>query len=235
MNILGIVLGSFICLGSVGSYIPQFYKIIKSNSVKGISEISLVIQNVGLMCLTMNALIFSWDSITTLDYLNLLPFFQILISWLMVLVYYLIFIIYKFKNYEKRILSGLKYVFTYLFFAIFVIALALGEKYRPQRNFFQIFADVLGYSSAVCNGFVYLPQIYLLYKEKDSGSLSFLTFIIQTPGNVVIIVFQAVIYNAAVSTWITYLIVFVEQSIILMQMTYYHFRKDRELENVIVG
>lgn len=229
MNWLGILSGIAICLGSILSYVPQFYKIIKYNSIEGISEITLVLMNIGLMCLTMNSIIYSWNYFFCKDincFSNLLPFIQISLSWIMVLIYYFIYITYKFnKNKrEKRILSGLHYIISYILFTIFVIGIALGEKLKGHISFFHIFADVLGYSSAVLNSLVYLPQIYKLYRLKSIGNLSFLMYGIQTPGNIIVIVFQAIIYSSPVSTWITYVIVLIEQGIILLLMTVYYFR-----------
>lgn len=260
MNISGIVLGIAICLGGVGSYIPQFYNIIKYKSVEGISEISLIILNIGLMCLTMNSLIFSWDyffcenniSNSTFNYIlnptfnyilnplfnssnfessldcfsNLLPFITIFISWLMVLVYYIIFIIYKFKKYEKRIISGLNYCITYVLFTTLIISLAFAEKLNHASSFFETYANVLGIASATANSLVYLPQIYTLYKDKSPGNLSILMYLIQTPGNIVIIIFQF-LFSTKITTVLTYFIVLLEQSIILFQLLYYHYQENK--------
>ena len=231
MNVLGVVTGSLLCIGCILGYIPQFYNIIKFKSVKGISEFSLVLMNIGTMCLTMNSIIFSWSYFSCHDLpclTDLFPFIQIFLSWIMVLIYYIIFIVYKFYNnkhkIEKSLLAGSYYIITYLIFTIFVIALALGEKMENHSSFFHLFADILGYTSAVLNSIVFLPQIYTIYSLKSKGNLSFIMFLMQTPGNLVIIVFQAVLYNSPVSTWITYVIILAEQSIILFLMIYYYFR-----------
>ena len=92
MFIIGIILGVSIFIGSFVTYIPQFYNIIKNKSVDGISETSLILLNVGMMCLTMNSLIYNWSYFFTFDIVNLLPFITIFLSWLMVLIYYIIFI-----------------------------------------------------------------------------------------------------------------------------------------------
>jgi len=228
MNIVGVVLGSLICIGNICSYIPQFHKIIKDESVLGISEMSLVLMNMGMMFLSMNSLIYNWPKFFCHNVsciLDLFPFYQICISWLMVLIFYIIFIRYKIKNYEKRIISALYYVITYLLFIILVLGLAIGEKVNNDNTkFFIIYANILGYASAVCNSIVYLPQIYDLYKLKDSGSLSFIMFAMQTPGNIIIIFFQAFLFKQYVSTWITYVITLIEQLIILIMIIYYHFK-----------
>jgi uncharacterized protein with PQ loop repeat len=246
MNISGIILGIAICLGGIGSYLPQFYNIIKYKSVEGISEVSLIILNIGLMCLTMNSLIFSWDYFfcatfttnmnstlfenvhfeNTADcFSNLLPFITILISWLMVLVYYIIFIIYKFKKYEKRIISGLNYCITYVLFTTLIISLAFAEKLNHATSFFEMYANVLGITSATANGLVYLPQIYTLYINKSPGNLSLLMYLIQTPGNIIIIIFQF-LFSTKITTVLTYFIVLLEQSIILFQLLYYRYQRD---------
>ena len=234
MNLTGVVLGSLICLASIIAYIPQFYNIIKNRSVEGISELSLILLNFGLMCLTMNSLIYSWASFfsTNLsDVTNIFPFIQILVSWIMVLVYYIIFITYKFKKKKRRILFGLQYLITYFLFAIFIVGLALAEKLKGDLSFFIPYADVLGYSSAVLNSLVYLPQIYKVYKIKSPGRLSFVTYFLQTPGNIVIIVFQSIIYSYPISTWITYVFVTIEQSLILSLMLVYYFKNQEILNN----
>ena len=234
MNVFNIICGVFISIGSVCSYIPQFYKIVKHKSVENISEPSLLIMNIGMMCLTMNSMIFNWKYFFCSNiecFSNLLPFGTIAISWLMVLIYYIIFITYKFKNLEKRLISGLSYIFTYIIFSLLVIALALGEKMKHNTNFFIIYANILGISSAVANGCVYIPQIYILLKNKSNGNISMLMYIFQTPGNILNIIFQ-IIYHAPISTWITYLICLIQQGIILILMIYFHY-KNKIIENVI--
>ena len=236
MNILGILLGIFLSLGGILTYIPQFHKIVKNESVDGISEPCLLLMNLAMMCLTMNSLIYNWDYFFIFDIVNLLPFITIFMSWLMTLIYYIIFINYKIKNFEKRLVSALQYVFTYILFALLLIALALGEEMKSNKKFFIIYANVLGIASSVLNGLVYIPQIYTLLKEKNNGNLSLLMYALQTPGNVVIIIFQALIYKQAVSTWITYVVVLFEQGIILSIMTYYHCKVEEEIksEEIIV-
>ena len=61
-----------------------------------------------------------------------------------------------------------------------------------------MFAQILGYTSAVCSAVAWLPQIYTLLKTKQIGNLSPLMFALQTPGNVIIIIFQAVLFNQPV-------------------------------------
>jgi len=53
---------------------------------------------------------------------------------------------------------------------------------------------------------------------------------LQTPGNIINIVFQ-ILYNSPISTWITYVICLVQQSIILGLMIYFHC-KNKKYEEI---
>ena len=174
---LEICIGISLAVGTIVSYVPQFHKIVKSGSVQGISELSLILLNLASMFLTVNLLIFSWDVFSCSPFTgecfsSLLPFLDILISWLINLVYYLIFITFKIKNREKRCISGLQYSIVYLLFIIIIIILSLTEKMQNNSAFFRIYQEVLGIASAVLNGFVYLPQIFTLLKTQEIGSNS---------------------------------------------------------------
>lgn len=226
-NILGIILGFALSIGSILTYIPQLYSIIKNKSVKGISEPSLILMNIGMMCLNMNLIIRSWNYFFCQDFQcfsNLLPLINVTISWLMTLIYYIIFITYKIKNTEKRAISALKYTWTYFLFAVLAITLALGEKIENNNTFFQTYEKVLGVSSAVLNSLVYLPQIYVLLRDKNNGNVSILMYALQTPGNLFLIVFQ-ILFGNPITTWITYLVVLFEQLTILVLLLFFHFSK----------
>ena len=230
---LEICIGISLAVGTVASYVPQFHNIVKSQSVKSISELSLILLNLASMFLTVNLLIFSWDVFSCSPFTGecfsaLLPFLDVTISWLVNLIYYLIFITFKIKNREKRCISGLQYSIVYLLFAIIIIILSLTEKMQNNRAFFRIYQEVLGIASAVLNGLVYLPQIITLLKNKEIGSNSIIMYALQTPGNLLIIFYQAIMFRVPISTWLTFVIVFCQQLIILIILIYLHFKKKRE-------
>jgi len=230
MNVFNILLALFLIIGGICGYIPQFYQIIKYKSVENISELSILIMNIGMMYLTMNSMIFNWQYFLQANLYKLLPFITIFISWLMVLIYYVIYITYKIKNIEKRFLSAFRYLFTYVIFTLLVIALALGEKMEHHTDFFITYANVLGIFSGIANGCVYIPQIYTLLKNKSNGNVSILMYAVQTPGNAVNILLQ-ILYDSPISTWITYVICLAQQSIILILMIYFYY-KNKKFENI---
>lgn len=238
-SIIGYIVGPLLCLGSIVSYIPQCYIIVKGKTIEGINETSLVILNIGNFCLSLNSIILNWNKWSCfgkcgvwLCMAHLLPFYQILMGWIMVFVFYIVFMKYKIRNTENKLIGVMFYGLLYVGFIAIVIAIAVGEKIAgsgpTQLVFFHVFAQILGYTSAACSAVVWIPQIYTLVKTKQIGNLSPLMFALQTPGNVVIIIFQAVLFKQPVSTWITYVITCAEQLVILGLMTAYYIR-DRNL------
>lgn len=106
---------------------------------------------------------------------------------------------------------------------------------QNNQQFFKIYEEVLGVASASLNGLVYIPQIYTLFKYKNRGSNSILTYALQTPGNVVVIIYQAVLFHAPITTWLTYLLVLIEQSIILIILVTLYCKEKKEKEFLYDG
>jgi len=231
------VLGSALCLAVV-SYIPQYISLIKSKQHKGVSELSLFILNVSGACSSANAIILNWGLFGCykngcnfwLCTGNLLSVWQIVIGWIMVIPLYIVFLRFKMRQSGSRwrvskrfCVYDLAFVLSYVVFVAVILVVGLTEKEMVQdpRSFFVVFAQILGILSAVCSCVVWIPQIVKLIRTRNQGSLSLLMFIIQTPGNLVIILFQAVLYAQNWSTWFTYVVTFAEQSVILVILTLY--------------
>ena len=107
-----------------------------------------------------------------------------------------------------------------------------------STNAFDIVAKVFGIFAAILSPMVWLPQIVKLIKTKDAGSLSLVMFLLQTPGNGVIITLQ-ILYAQNWSTWITYIFILVEQLIIVFLILYYRYQnykanKLRELKEPLL-
>lgn len=100
-------------------------------------------------------------------------------------------------------------------FVLIVIIISILEKtiyeHAPSYTFFMGFAYVLGIISAGSSFIVWIPQIIHLIKYKESEGLSLWMFLLQAPGSLVVIVFQAIIYRQSIITWMPYAINAVEQ------------------------
>lgn len=232
------ILGIILCIGGIISYFPQYWSIIKTKTTKeGVSELSLFLLNVGSACLAANAFILNWTKFqcyyTCAFWLctsNLLSMIQIIIGWIMVCPLYFIFIRYKIKNSEKRLIHDIGYVSIYVLFILIMIIVGLSEKLysHDSSKFFTVSAKLLGISSAICSSIVWIPQIVKLLKTKKQGNLSLLMFVMQTPGNAIIIVLQ-ILYYQNWTTWFCYVITLIEQGIIvfiLLIFKYYDKEND---------
>ena len=220
------ILGISLCIGGVMSYLPQYYSLIKSKQPKGISELSIFILNIGAACLTSNSFILNWDLFKCYEECsfqlctgNLLSLIQIAVGWLSVFPLYLIYIRFKIRESEQRFTHDAQYIFVYIIFVLIMVIVGLTEEvsYRDSKIFFHVSAMVLGLLSAVCSCVVWLPQIVKLLVDQDAGSLSLAMFILQTPGNAVIILLQ-ILYKQNWTTWITYVVLLVEQATIVIIM-----------------
>ena len=220
-----LVLGIALCVAGTLSYFPQYYSLIKSRQSKGISELSLFILNLGSACLLANIVIlnwFRWQCYSECGFWvctgNLLPVWQIAVGWIMVVPLYLIFIRFKRLHSERHCAYDLAFLLTYVLFIMLILIVSLAEELSPtdSREFFIVFSKILGIVSAISSCVVWIPQIVKLIRTKNQGSLSLVMFIFQAPGNVIIIVFQAVLAHQDWSTWITYLVCFIEQTMIVI-------------------
>lgn len=239
------VLGILLALGAVVSYIPQIYSLIKSKKHKGISEFSLWILVLGCYSLVYNVLVLNWWKfqcykscsfwICTAD---LMPVIQITMGFLMAFPLYLTFMRYKIKNSNRKIIHDLGYILIFIVFVLTTFIVSLSEKYIVTNNigFFHVSAWIAGaIVSPICSCLVWIPQIIHLIRYKDQGSLSLVMFIIQTPGNGVIIVFQ-LLYHQDWTTWVSYVVTLVEQTIIiiiLLILKYNKHKQNKLLDNIV--
>jgi len=216
---------------------------IKSGQATGISESSLLLLNIGSACLAANSFILNYWKFECYQRCsallctgNLLPMFQIMIGWITVLPLYVIFLRFKIKESQNRVIYDIMYGLIYGLFIFIMVIVGITEENlsSDSRIFFNVSAQVLGILSAIASAFVWIPQIYQLIKTKEQGSLSLLMFILQTPGNVMIVIAQ-VLYRQSWTTWITYVVIFVEQMmiVVILLVLKYKQRKIQQLHNVV--
>jgi uncharacterized protein with PQ loop repeat len=235
--IIDYILGIALCIAGMASYFPQYYSLITSTTEESreISEKSLFILNVGNAFLAANSIILNWYKWDCYSECNnfwlcsakMLPVIQITVGWIMVIPLYIIYIRFKVQGNRHRgrhCAFDLAYILTYALVIIIVLAISLGEKLNSNdpvglkdiRGFFNVFSQILGVLCAGCSCLVWIPQIIKLIKQKKQGSLSLLMFLVQAPGNLVIIFFQAIMFHQNWSTWFAYVITFIEQLIVVV-------------------
>jgi len=222
------ILGSILCLGFV-SYLPQYYEILKRKNVDGLSEPSLFILNISTATLAGNSLILNYGKFQCYDFSNgkvgcsfwlctgnLLPLWQITVAWLAVIPLYCIYIRFKMQE-SDRLCYDFSWFLSYTVSIVLMVLFATNyyEFSRDSTLFFEWFAYILGIISAIFSTIVWIPQIIQLLKTRNSNGLSLLMFCLQTPGNAMIIILQ-IIYKQHWTSWIGYVILFVEQLLIVI-------------------
>jgi uncharacterized protein with PQ loop repeat len=106
-----------------------------------------------------------------------------------------------------------------------MIIVGLSEKLSKENThrFFHISAKILGVISSICSCIVWIPQIVKLLRTGKQGNLSLAMFLMQTPGNAIIIIFQ-ILYHQNWTTWITYVINLAEQGTIVVILLIFMWR-----------
>ena len=233
--IYGYILGILLCVGGIISYIPQYRSLIRKGNSEGINEFSLLLLNISSAFLAINSFVLNYWRFECYKFCsfwlcsgNLLAFWQILTGWIIVIPLYVLFIRYKVKESQQRVFNDIIYGFTYLLILILIVVIGTAEKllYVDTNEFFKTSAWILGVLSALISSIAWIPQIYQLIKTKSKGGLSLLMLILQTPGNLMIIALQ-ILYHQNWTTWITYAVILIEQTIIVILLIIY---KKKEVE-----
>ena len=128
-----------------------------------------------------------------------------------------------FSSLGWKIIMNVGFLSSYLIFLAIVLILCLVEEYNVE--FMERLAYVMGTISSIFSLFTWIPQIYVLIREKNVGNLSIKMFIIQAPCNGFLIFFQAYLFRQSVTTWIPYLVTVIQQLIIIIIAGVYWCKK----------
>lgn len=90
------------------------------------------------------------------------------------------------------------------------------------------FGSAYGIISTVATIIMWLPQIILTYRKRDPGSLSLLMLLLQFPGGVAAVYFQAIMEQESFTTWSPYLASALEQLILIILIVYYKFKRSHK-------
>jgi len=128
------------------------------------------------------------------------------------------------RNREKKI--SIIVLVLVLFFSI-VLAIICGVLYydvKLRGTILASIAKVLGGTSSVLMIIQWAPQIYTTYRKRSPGNLSVLMLLLQMPGALLVMFFQAVLNSADVTTWAPYAFLFVEQLILVIMCSIYKYQ-----------
>lgn len=87
-----------------------------------------------------------------------------------------------------------------------------------------MYADVVGIVAVVFLMVMYIPQLYTTYKVKHTGSLSVTTLLIQAPGSLAVVYFDAIQSHLSWTTWAPFLVSAIQQFVLIFMCLYYWLR-----------
>eukprot|EP00698_Gefionella_okellyi_P007671 TRINITY_DN1876_c0_g1_i2.p1 TRINITY_DN1876_c0_g1~~TRINITY_DN1876_c0_g1_i2.p1 ORF type:complete len:236 (-),score=35.83 TRINITY_DN1876_c0_g1_i2:58-765(-) len=175
---------------------------------------------------------------------NLLHFFLCMCSchphWLVIQAdtvgRYVLFLVYnplKAKNRMQFVLSIVMFVVLILFCLIIAfVAIALMHEYGWDSGAAQGYATGLGYLTVAATVIQWMPQIITTLIRKSKGVLSVPMLLIQAPGTALVVIFQAGINRAALTTWLPFLFSCVQQTVLLIICFVFWFRDRRARKRV---
>ncbi|KAJ5076996.1 pq loop repeat protein [Anaeramoeba ignava] len=249
MSGVQIALGICVALGSVGSYIPQWIKIFRKNSVVGISVFTIFLTTINQFLSTVNVSIFRFPVLLGCSQYGfhqcgsaLLGFIQIVGLWLIYFPIFQLFLLYHGLDSNQNPLTDKKLKKEYLLaWILYIIVIVLDlvlvfvsvytiAKLGACNSKTRMFAKFIGYIGSFNNFFQYLPQIYKTYKMKTAGSYSIPTLLIQAPGGLVNVYFLAFVAKENISTWLTYFCADIQQWVLLILLLYYFFKEKKQLK-----
>ena len=224
------ILGILICFSIVGTYCPQFYKIISNKTSDGINHWFIFIGLIGCVASVSNAIVFYSNAGVECDgfidcSLKLLGMYQIILEFLVFVTFYLLALIYL-PKFDTNVDHGVMYMINtklkfvtrkefkilmaFIIIMIITFILTIIFTYQIECNnddnqLCIIWAKILGWVSLGTVFVQFLPQIYEVYRNKKVGSLSMITLGLQIIQNGCWTVYLFIDPESDLTTWLPYL------------------------------
>ena len=235
VGIVDVVAGVLLTLGTVLSYVDQFFQLGLQWSHVGVSFSSLFFLNWSAGMNTIDSFFQQWTDVqcTAAGHVvygleSLLPSVQLLSNFVCQFAVYLLALLVfrsdgtpEARRLRSRAWAGFAFL-SALFVALFGAGVAMIHWLGPGSAAFGWFDFALGIASAFPPFFCYLPQIWTTFWLNDRGSLSLIQFLIQTPGSFFVAGFQAL--NALWIVSIPSFVIGLQQLVILAMLIYYFAR-----------
>ena len=213
------IIGIIICIGSIISYIPQYYTLIKTKSSVGLSEFSIILSNMSFFLLSYDSIISNFYRLQCFKTCHMLfcmgymmSFIQLLLGWILVSILYILYLKYKIRESRTSTIYNFIYVIIYGICILIITIISLISLYHMNDyiKMFNILTKIVGIFAGICTFLLWVPQIYLLIRKREIGSLNIYMFLIQIPGNIITIMFQ-ILYKSNWTIWLSYIISVIEQ------------------------
>lgn len=240
---IGFAIGILLIIGLIISFIPQYYKIIKTQSVEGISHWSQGLNNISSFCALFGAFMLDYNIFSSCHNniycgRDMVPFIQLLFIWICLLINYILFIkyynnTYDYNKYEARYVYGFFIFYVIIFLGcVTLTTIVLVANWEKWKSYGVLFGDILNILSSLITAFVWVPQIITTIRLKHIGSLSLISLAIQVPGTLLTFIFQVYISKLSWFIGAPYLVSFIFQLSLLILGIIYELKKRKLLANL---
>lgn len=217
VTVVGVLLGSVLALATFLLPFPQAYKLLKQRSSAGLSPLTLALTilfagtNVGA------TVAIKWHQLEACAsgpgcLGNLLDLVQQAASWV---TWVMIVSICVSLPPNRMARTGCVALLSVLSTIAVVVVAAVVSAAAPCTSSTLGYSQVLAYIAGVAAATQYGPQLYETWSHGSAGSLSFVTYIIQTVGSVLVVLNQTVILKDSWPVWLPLLVSSVMQSGVL--------------------
>lgn len=217
VTVVGVLLGSVLALATFLLPFPQAYKLLKQHSSAGLSPLTLALTilfagtNVGA------TVAIKWHQLEACAsgpgcLGNLLDLVQQAASWVTWVMIICICVSLPPNRMARPVCVAL---FSVTSTVGLVVGAAVRSAASPCTPSTLGYSQVLAYVAGVAAATQYAPQLYETWRHGSAGSLSFVTYIIQTVGSVLVVLNQTVILKDSWPVWLPLLVSSVMQSGVL--------------------
>lgn len=213
-----------VILGIVGTFVPQYVRIKRKKSSIGLDPFFMFLGFMSIFYQFLNVILLDWNDLMICknDCSTLyLGVSQIFVLFLSVTLNCVLFFIY-YPNEEivitlekKRIMKNIATAFC-LCFISFLVVFILAKIYGMSSYEINVLGKIFGYICFSLSCVQYVPQLYKTITTFSVGALSMTTLGIQAPGSFLFAYTIASLKNSDVSTWISFLISGVFQTLLFL-------------------
>tara|TARA_B100001093_G_C26788387_1_gene997788 strand:- start:611 stop:1417 length:807 start_codon:yes stop_codon:yes gene_type:complete len=249
-DIIEIILVWGLILGTLLSYVPQYYRIYKIKTVKGISESMLIF---GIFSSYTNVLGSVQENLKNIvqcrgyDCYNFyIPITQLFSPFLCAIVFYAFYLYYYIyslnsdlieklynKEYYLKNNAPIKRAWFNLFLGISIVLYTVLVCVYQDYNFNDNSGKSLNILSTVLSLIMWLPQIHTTYVLKNNHSLSLIALSIHALGCLITVIYQSVFIHQPLWVILCYIVGFISETTIVLMCLYYKKQKNKDRKDIL--
>ena len=229
---IDIAIGAVLIAGAAVANMHQAYLIIRYKSCEGVSSLSFWLSFFASILLTVNIFVLKWDSWimdasshSRLDNVN----HWVALAQVASGALWAVLILVVMSRYDR----SRSYSLTLIVCLFLLLTLGLGLVYSiVSGNYKEELAVACGIAAIPVTAVIWVPQIVVTVKTMQVRSLSWLLLLGEMVGSFVVLVYQAGIVREPWSTWVSQIVVVVEQVVLISLYVYILVKRRRSFQEL---